>query len=167
MPGGVNASGNANQGAENDAQARADAAAEAEARADAEALHSDSLKVPRRPPWTKEMSVDKLDRNEKASFLEWRRALAAVEDDERLTLTPFEKNLEIWRQLWRVCERSDIVVQVVDARDPLFYRCPDLEQYITEIDPAKRTILLLNKADLLSPELRRAWCDYFDENGME
>jgi large subunit GTPase 1 len=113
------------------------------------------------------MSVDQLDRNEKASFLEWRRALAAVEDDERLTLTPFEKNLEIWRQLWRVCERSDIVVQVVDARDPLFYRCPDLEQYITEIDPAKRTILLLNKADLLSPELRRGWCDYFDEHGME
>ena len=27
-------------------------------------------------------------------------------------LTPFEKNLEVWRQLWRVMERSDIVVQV-------------------------------------------------------
>lgn len=26
-------------------------------------------------------------------------------------LTPFEKNLEVWRQLWRVLERSDIVVQ--------------------------------------------------------
>ena len=162
MPGGGNASGVANNVAE-DAHAAADAAAQAEARADAEALHSDSLKVPRRPPWTKDMSVDQLDRNEKAAFLEWRRALAAVEEDERLTLTPFEKNLEIWRQLWRVCERSDIVVQVVDARDPLFYRCPDLEAYVTEIDAAKRTLLLLNKADLLSPELRRAWCDYFDE----
>ena len=150
MPGGGNASGVANRVAE-DAHAAADAAAQAEARADAEALHSDSLKVPRRPPWTKDMSVDQLDRNEKAAFLEWRRALAAVEEDERLTLTPFEKNLEIWRQLWRVCERSDIVVQVVDARDPLFYRCPDLEAYVTEIDAAKRTLLLLNKADLLSP----------------
>ena len=135
MPGGGNASGVANTVAE-DAHAAADAAAQAEARADAEALHSDSLKVPRRPPWTKDMSVDQLDRNEKAAFLEWRRALAAVEEDERLTLTPFEKNLEIWRQLWRVCERSDIVVQVVDARDPLFYRCPDLEAYVTEIDAA-------------------------------
>ena len=28
-------------------------------------------------------------------------------------LTPFEKNLEVWRQLWRVLERSDIVVQVL------------------------------------------------------
>lgn len=27
-------------------------------------------------------------------------------------LTPFERNLEVWRQLWRVLERSDIVVQV-------------------------------------------------------
>jgi hypothetical protein len=27
-------------------------------------------------------------------------------------LTPFEKNLEVWRQLWRVLERSDVVVQV-------------------------------------------------------
>ncbi len=36
-----------------------------------------------------------------------------LEDDEGLVLTPFEKNLEVWRQLWRVLERSDIVVQVV------------------------------------------------------
>lgn len=28
-------------------------------------------------------------------------------------LTPFEKNLEVWRQLWRVLERSHIVVQVL------------------------------------------------------
>lgn len=48
---------------------------------------------------------------------------------ERLVLTPFEKNLEVWRQLWRVVERSDILVQVVDGRDPLFYRSEDLEDY--------------------------------------
>lgn len=29
-----------------------------------------------------------------------------------MMLTPFERNLEVWRQLWRVLERSDIVVQV-------------------------------------------------------
>jgi large subunit GTPase 1 len=44
-------------------------------------------------------------------------------------LTPFEKNLEVWRQLWRVIERSDVVAQVVDARDPLFYRSADVEDY--------------------------------------
>ena len=32
-----------------------------------------------------------------------------LEENERLVLTPFEKNLDIWRQLWRVVERSDLV----------------------------------------------------------
>ena len=67
-----------------------------------------------------------------------------------------------------MCERSDVVVQVVDARDPLFYRCPDLEAYVREIDgDRKKTMLLLNKADLLSPQLRAAWSDHFDEIGVE
>lgn len=38
--------------------------------------------------------------------------LRRLEEDEGLVMTPFEKNLEVWRQLWRVVERSDIVVQV-------------------------------------------------------
>lgn len=49
---------------------------------------------------------------ERSSFLVWRRELANVEEEEKLLLTPFEKNLEVWRQLWRVLERSDIIVQV-------------------------------------------------------
>lgn len=32
-----------------------------------------------------------------------------LEENENLVLTPFEKNLDIWRQLWRVLERSDLV----------------------------------------------------------
>lgn len=52
-----------------------------------------------------------------------------LESEEGLIVTPFEKNLEVWRQLWRVLERSDVIVQVVDARDPLFYRSEDLEEY--------------------------------------
>lgn len=46
-----------------------------------------------------------------------------LEDEEGLVLTPFEKNLEVWRQLWRVLERSDIVVQ---ARQPTYFTGPRL-----------------------------------------
>uniref|UniRef100_A0A0A9DZR0 Uncharacterized protein n=1 Tax=Arundo donax TaxID=35708 RepID=A0A0A9DZR0_ARUDO len=46
---------------------------------------------------------------------------------------------------------------VVDARDPIFYRCPDLE----EIDEHKRTMLLVNKADLLPLNIRKRWAYYF------
>ena len=70
------------------------------------------LRVPRRPAWRPEQSPEEVDAQERAAFLVWRRDLALVEEQEKLVLTPFEKNLEIWRQLWRVLERSHIVVQV-------------------------------------------------------
>ncbi|CAD6266841.1 unnamed protein product [Miscanthus lutarioriparius] len=84
-----------------------------------------------------------------------------LEQDYHLVFTPYEKNIDIWRQLWRVLKCSDLLVMVVDARDPLFYRCPDLEAYAKEIDEHKRTMLLVNKADLLPLNIRKRWADYF------
>ncbi|KAI9107637.1 hypothetical protein K1719_021300 [Acacia pycnantha] len=126
-----------------------------------EALHAGSLRVPRRPPWSVNMSVEELDANERQAFLTWRRSLVRLEENEKLVLTPFEKNLDIWRQLWRVVERTDLLVMVVDSRDPLFYRCPDLEAYAREVDEHKRTLLLVNKADLLPTPVREKWAEYF------
>lgn len=137
-----------------------------EVRKQEEALYATSLRVPRRPPWTSEMSVEELDANEKQAFLEWRRRLARVEENEKLFLTPFEKNLDIWRQLWRVLERSDLLVMVVDGRNPLFYRCPDLEAYAQEINEHKKTLLLVNKADLLPLSVRKKWAKYFQQHGI-
>ncbi|KAF8395472.1 hypothetical protein HHK36_019418 [Tetracentron sinense] len=133
-----------------------------------EEVHASSLQVPRRhvPPWNTGMSVEELDANERQAFLIWRRKLARLEENEKLVLTPFEKNLDIWRQLWRVLERSDLLVMVVDARDPLFYRCPDLEAYAREIDEHKRTLILINKADLLPYNVREKWAKYFHLHGI-
>lgn len=75
------------------------------------------------------MSRDELDENERAAFLKWRQSLAELESNETVLLTPFEKNIEVWRQLWRVVERSDLVVQIVDGRNPLLFRSIDLEKY--------------------------------------
>lgn len=133
----------------------------------AEQRHEHRLRIPRRPAWSTDMSPEVLEQRERAAFLEWRRDLAKLEDDEGLVLTPFEKNLEVWRQLWRVLERSDIVVQVLDARDPLRYRSEDLEGYSVALHPTKGSVLLLNKADLLPAALRIAWADYFDKQGVE
>ena len=82
-----------------------------------------------------------------------------------LLLTPFERNLEVWRQLWRVIERSHLVVQIVDARNPLRFRCDDLEAYVKDIEThpeaeavsgggQRKSLLLINKADLLTPKQR-------------
>ena len=78
----------------------------------------------------------------------------SLQEDHDLLLTPFEKNLQVWRQLWRVIERSDLVVQIVDARNPLFFHSDDLDIYVKEIDLKKETLLLVNKADLLTKKQR-------------
>ena len=68
--------------------------------------------------------------------------------------------------MWRVIERSDILLQIVDARNPFFFYSADLEKYIKETGENKQFMLLINKADYLTEELRKHWSDYFNENGV-
>ena len=124
------------------------------------------LSVPRRPKWDKTTTPQDLDRREKAALLDWRRGLAKMQENEDLLMTPFERNLEVWRQLWRVIERSDLIVQIVDARNPLMFRSEDLETYVKEVDPNKRNLLLVNKADMMTLSQRERWADYFNEAGI-
>lgn len=124
------------------------------------------LRIPRRPEWDKNMTAEELDQQERESFLDWRRQLAELQEKEHIILTPFERNLDFWRQLWRVIERSDVIVQIVDARNPLLFRCEDLENYVIEVDPNKCNLLLINKADFLSPEQRCSWARYFKSIGL-
>ncbi|VDM76046.1 unnamed protein product [Strongylus vulgaris] len=73
----------------------------------------------------------------------------------------------MWRELWRVVERSDVVVQIVDARNPLLFRSKDLDAYVKEVDAAKQTLLLVNKADLLEKYHLEEWAKYFTENNIK
>lgn len=93
--------------------------------------------------------------------------MSILQEEEGLLLTPYEKNLEFWRQLWRVIERSDVVVQIVDARNPLLFRCEDLEKYVREVSQHKDNLILVNKADLLTEEQRKCWADYFSSVNMK
>jgi large subunit GTPase 1 len=124
------------------------------------------LTVPRRPAWNKVTTPRELDEKERTSLLEWRRGLAELQESHDLLLTPFERNIEVWRQLWRVIERSDLVVQIVDARNPLLFRCEDLERYVKEVDSEKENLLLVNKADMMTLEQREVWASYFEEAGV-
>ena len=124
------------------------------------------LTVPRRPPWDETTTPQDLDQRERASLLQWRRGLAELQENDDLLMTPFERNLEVWRQLWRVIERSDLVVQIVDARNPLLFRSEDLEKYVQEVDPKKNNLLLVNKADMMTSQQREAWANYFEKVGI-
>ncbi len=129
---------------------------------------SKSLAIPKRPMWKEGISAKEFERMEREAFLNWRRLLAEEEEKNlELAITPFEKNIEIWRQLWLVAEKSQVLIQIVDGRNPLFFRSPDLESYIKDLDTEKEILLLVNKADLLTPEIRRHWADYFIEKGIK
>ncbi|MCJ1306897.1 hypothetical protein MMC25_000541 [Agyrium rufum] len=124
------------------------------------------LTVPRRPKWDETTTPQQLDLKERESLLEWRRGLADLQENQDLLMTPFERNLEVWRQLWRVIERSDLVVQIVDARNPLLFRSEDLETYVKQVDPRKNNLLLVNKADMMTLKQREVWAEYFEQAGI-
>lgn len=125
------------------------------------------LLIPRRPAWNASTSAEELKQNENEAYLRWRRRLAQLQERDDVILTPFEKNLDFWRQLWRVIERSDVLVQILDARNPLMFHCEDLDRYIKEVDNKKLPVTLLNKADYLNEEQRKIWLDYFHSLGKK
>ncbi|KAL5994508.1 Nuclear/nucleolar GTPase 2 [Asimina triloba] len=68
--------------------------------------------------------------------------------------TMFEKgqSKRIWGELYKVIDSSDVVVQVLDARDPQGTRCPHLEKHLKEHCKHKHMILLLNKISGVVPQ---------------
>lgn len=141
-------------------------------------IRENKLTLPRKPIWNRDMTKEELIEKENMSFLEWRRSLAILEEesfdegnDQRSkflgNVTPYEKNLDFWRQLWRVVEYSDVLIQILDCRNPLLFYSSDLVKYVKEIserqEKTKFNILLLNKADLLSETQRKFWENYWTE----
>ena len=126
------------------------------------------LSIPKKPKYKKGMKKEEFIRMEKESFLAWRKALAEEEmKNINKAITPYEKNIEVWKQLWMTVEKSQILFQIVDGRNPLYYRCPDLENYIKEVDKNKEIILIINKADLMNDDVRKSWSEYFKERNIK
>eukprot|EP01114_Cavostelium_apophysatum_P016923 TRINITY_DN490_c1_g1_i2.p1 TRINITY_DN490_c1_g1~~TRINITY_DN490_c1_g1_i2.p1 ORF type:complete len:713 (+),score=236.09 TRINITY_DN490_c1_g1_i2:74-2212(+) len=129
-----------------------------------EYLETTPIDIPKRPYSSDahfSMSPEEADRREKKMFKEWLNGIYKKFPKERLNY--FEHNLEVWRQLWRVCERSDIIALVTDARFPLFHFPQALYTYIIE-DLKKPLVLVLNKQDLVEPHIVAAWKEYFSRN---
>jgi nuclear GTP-binding protein len=63
----------------------------------------------------------------------------------------FEKgqSRRIWGELYKVVDSSDVLLQVLDARDPMGTRCKHLESHLKYNHRQKHLILVLNKCDLV------------------
>ncbi len=52
-------------------------------------------------------------------------------------------------------EAADVVIQVLDARDPEGCRSKEMEQQVTAA--GKKMLLVVNKIDLVPPQNSRMW----------
>ncbi|WJX10915.1 Guanine nucleotide-binding protein-like nsn1 [Trifolium repens] len=68
-----------------------------------------------------------------------------------------------YKDLVKVIEASDVILEVLDARDPLGTRCVDIEKMVMKSGPEKRLVLLLNKIDLVPRESVEKWLKYLRE----
>lgn len=69
-----------------------------------------------------------------------------------------------WREVRKAIEASDVVVQVLDARDPEGTRCQQIEDLIAE--EGKKLIFVINKVDMVPEENLKAWKKYYKQQKL-
>ncbi|KAJ1916760.1 GTPase required for pre-60S ribosomal subunit nuclear export and maturation, partial [Tieghemiomyces parasiticus] len=63
----------------------------------------------------------------------------------------------IWNELYKVIDSSDVVIHVLDARDPMGTRCKNVEKYLNKEAKHKHLVFLLNKVDLVPTWVTARW----------
>ncbi|KIH91871.1 nuclear GTP-binding protein [Sporothrix brasiliensis 5110] len=63
----------------------------------------------------------------------------------------------IWNELYRTIDSSDVIIHVLDARDPIGTTCRTIQDYIKNDAPHKHLIYILNKCDLVPSGVAARW----------
>ncbi|KAK4116864.1 NGP1NT-domain-containing protein [Canariomyces notabilis] len=88
---------------------------------------------------------------------------APVEEEDFSVATAKEaifskgQSKRIWNELYKVIDSSDVILHVLDARDPLGTRCRHVEKYLAAEAPHKHLVFVLNKIDLVPSSTAAAW----------
>ena len=105
---------------------------------------------------TVKMEENYLERLEENKLLSGLAAEAEQEDTPTGELTTAREPIfskgqskRIWNELYKVIDSSDVVIHVLDARDPEGTRCRSIEKYIRDEAAHKHLVFVLNKCDLV------------------
>lgn len=146
-----------------------------------------AFRLPKKPRWHRDLSAKAVQSNESSVFSSWLEETDAAMDtrfslvkgllssgvaevkhlprpraEECLLPSMFERNVEVYRQLWRVMERSHLLLVLLDARCPLLHLPPSLVEHLRKY-AAVKTILVLTKKDIVGEEVALAWKRWLEE----
>ncbi|KAL5519146.1 hypothetical protein ACEPAH_829 [Sanghuangporus vaninii] len=87
---------------------------------------------------------------------------ALVDDSDHMSYAPplFERNLEVWRQLWRVIEICEVLLVLVDSRCPPLHYPASLNAYLLSYRPLRKVVFVLTKVDITGPKRSYLWKEY-------
>jgi len=140
---------------------RADEFIDVANRTPAVAFATVDLGFPKRPDWDRSTSPELLAEREQSEFNSW---LQGILDNYSLDkISPFERNIEVWRQLWRALEKGDVVLLAADIRNPLLHIPIALYRYVTE-ELKLPLLICLTKVDLVSDEHVYKWLVYLKQS---
>ncbi|XP_071628347.1 uncharacterized protein Ns2 [Temnothorax longispinosus] len=80
-----------------------------------------------------------------------------VKDAQRDWIMAAGQSKRIWNELYKVIDSSDVILQILDARDPMGTRSPPVEKYLKTEKPYKHLIFILNKVDLVPTWITQRW----------
>ncbi|XP_054717715.1 uncharacterized protein LOC129227231 [Uloborus diversus] len=101
-----------------------------------------------------EESVEKYDPSKDRDLLN-EEGKELKEAREMIMLKGQSKRL--WNELYKVIDSSDVVVQVLDARDPMGTRSKHIEDFLRKEKPHKQLFFVLNKCDLVPTWVSQRW----------